>query len=610
MPITESLSATKERENARDRALMARSASGEREALEELFKLYNESIYHSSLRICRNADDAIEATQEAFLTVFRRMREHYAGISSFRDYLFTASRNASLKTIAKRRRAIPTEDMPEPNGDGFVNAYEDPERSLLIDEQQQMVHRASERLSDRQLEALKMYELDGLDYSRIGHELGLEPNAVAQLISRARQRLRTEVRFTSTAKESSTEICTKAMALMPKKVDRTLTKREATWLEPHIAGCDICKTNLNVMEEVGTSYRSLLPPSALIFELIFRDDALAKLYPSLSDASAPAVVNSTGGVKLFMHGRRLFVSFLVLGVTLAVGVSSSGPGVAGTSIDRGNTFSDAAAKQQVAYAGIGSGSDGSNLVEESEIASNEIKKGTQGDASQPNTVPTVGIPGSLTSEQPTADASPINSGPLSVIDPTTGFGGEADQAGVLGAGDGSASTSSSKSRRRTRNEARTASTRRTHSSSSRRTATVNTGLLSQFYMVSSGSGSSVKSSNGRRRSTGSKSRSSKSTKSGSSGRGTSSGSSSRSGSMPPSLTIPGTGTSGSTGTADSGSAGDTSSGSSDSGSGTSDTSRSGTDTSRSDSDSGSRTSDGSTTCDSRTCTDSDTSTRR
>ncbi len=281
MHATESLSAAKEQENARDRALMARSAIGEREALEELFKLYNERVYHSNLRICRNADDAVDATQEAFLTVFRRMRDHYADISSFRDYVFTSSRHASLKIIAKRRRAIPTAEVPEFPETSVVDASEDPERSLLIEDQQQVVQKASGRLSERQLEALKMYELDGMDYAQVGRELGLEANAVAQLISRARQKLRTEVRYSGAAQESSTEVCTKAMALMPKKVEGTLTKRQATWLEPHIEDCDVCKTNLNVMEEVGASYRSLLPPSALIFERVFRDDALAKLYPSL-----------------------------------------------------------------------------------------------------------------------------------------------------------------------------------------------------------------------------------------------------------------------------------------------------------------------------------------
>ena len=283
MPATEPLFAVKERENARDRALMARSASGEREALEELFNAYNERVYHSCLRVCRSPDDAVDATQEAFLNVFKRMREQNADISSFRDYIFTSSRNASLKIIAKRSRSVPTEEVPENAEDRVVDAIEDPERSLLIEDQKEIVRSASGRISKRQLDALKMYELDGMDYSDIGQQLELEPNAVAQLISRARQRLRTEVRYSGAAQHTSTEICTRAMALMSKKVDGTLTKRQAVWLNPHIESCDICKTNLNVMEEVGTSYRSLLPPSALIFERVFQDDALAQLYPRLTD---------------------------------------------------------------------------------------------------------------------------------------------------------------------------------------------------------------------------------------------------------------------------------------------------------------------------------------
>ena len=352
MPITESLSASRERENARDRALMARSASGERGALEELFKLYNERIYHSSLQICRNPDDAVEATQEAFLTVFRRLRDHYADISSFRDYVFASSRNASLKIIAKRRRAVPTEEVPESVETSVVDASEDPEKSVLIEDQQLTVQEASGQLSERQLEALKMYELDGMDYAQIGSKLDLEANAVAQLISRARQKLRTEVRYSGTATEASTEICTKAMALMPKKIDDTLTKRQAIWLDPHINDCDTCKTNLNMMEEVGASYRSLLPPSALIFERIFRDDALAKLFPSLSDAGPTKVAGATHGSKLLIFGKRLTAPLLLLGGFLAVGVATSGPGIQGPGAEYANTSGEVKNERQAVYSGV------------------------------------------------------------------------------------------------------------------------------------------------------------------------------------------------------------------------------------------------------------------
>lgn len=308
------------KENARDRALMARTASGDRDALEQLFTHYNKRIYRSCLHTCRNADDAMEATQEAFLTVFKRLRDYHLSISSFRDYLFMASRNASLKIISKRRQAISVVEIPEVEQYGSIDATEDPERSLLIADQQQLVRRASASLRTRQLDALKMYELDGMDYSEIGSKLGIEANAVSQLISRARKKLRTEVRNKGAAQRSSTKICARALMLMPKKVDSVLSSRESAWLDQHIDSCETCKTNLNMIEEIGTSYRSLLPPSELLFERIFSDEALTKVYPSLSGAGstvATRIVRRTGFLAL---GGKLAAATSTLVVLFSAGL--------------------------------------------------------------------------------------------------------------------------------------------------------------------------------------------------------------------------------------------------------------------------------------------------
>ncbi len=325
MSATELLSVARKREDARDRGLIKRSASGEHEALEELFRHYNGNIYHSCLRICRNADDAIEATQETFLSVFKKMHENPSGILSFRDYLFKASRNISLRTVSKCNRTMSSEEMPDHTDSGMdvLDAGEDPERALLIEDQQQIVREASERLTDRHLEALKMYELDGMDYAQIGRRINLETNAVAQLIARARHKLRNEVRYSGVAHKSTASTCVSAMKLMPKKVDGTLTKREAHWLDPHIKGCDGCKSNLSVMEEVGTSYRSLLPPSALIFEKLFLDDSLAKEFLPPVDKGIKLSALKTTWAKLAVFGTgSVALSVLLVGVIVPIVTSS------------------------------------------------------------------------------------------------------------------------------------------------------------------------------------------------------------------------------------------------------------------------------------------------
>ncbi len=272
-------------ENERDRSLVAAIRLGDRTGLEDLYRHYHERVYRSCLHTCRDPEDAIDATQEAFLNVFRRVGDIDLNIGSFRDYLFMTSRNISLKIIAKRGRSTPTSEPLEP--DGLVRATDDPERSALIGVQREIVRRATGSLNQRQVDALTMYEIEGKSYSEIGEYLGIEANAVAQLLMRARIRLKKAVRRRA-AQTPSNDGCSDALSLLSKKTDGVLHDGERDWLDSHLNGCDTCRTNLLVMEEVGANYRSLMPvPAALIFERVFSEEALAEILEQSrhSDAS-------------------------------------------------------------------------------------------------------------------------------------------------------------------------------------------------------------------------------------------------------------------------------------------------------------------------------------
>ena len=72
---------------------------------------------------------------------------------------------------------------------------EDPERAALLGAQQVEVRDANMRLAPRQRMVLALRELEDRSYAEIGEILGMNENAVAQLISRARIRLREELRM-------------------------------------------------------------------------------------------------------------------------------------------------------------------------------------------------------------------------------------------------------------------------------------------------------------------------------------------------------------------------------------------------------------------------------
>lgn len=267
------------REDSKDRLRMRRASQGDRAALEELYNTYYRRVYASCVKTCRNSDDAIEATQQAFLNVFRHITERDTEIKSFRDYLFMSSRNICLKIIASRARTVPSDDLIDQyQPSSAVEAGQDPQRSALIFDQQAIVRRALSSLPDRQRKALELFEIEGLSYEEVGTALSLRANAVAQLIMRTRQRLAREVRRAATASPAAvSQTCTDAMTLMSKKIEGRLSDTESAWLLPHLRSCQTCKTNLAVMEEVGASYRVIAPPAVLAFEQLFTSRAEASL---------------------------------------------------------------------------------------------------------------------------------------------------------------------------------------------------------------------------------------------------------------------------------------------------------------------------------------------
>lgn len=240
-------------EDARDRTLVRRASYGDKPAMEALYERYCDSIYKSCIKICRQPEDAIDAMHDAFLSVFGRLDKLDPEKLSFRDYIFASARNACLKVVSMRKRVELQDVVPEPKTVVIDDSHDDPERSLMIGDQQKIIRKASTELSSRHYQALVMYELDGMGYAEIGRQFDLDANAVGQLIMRARQRLRLEVqRNVALGSDESTQ-CARALALLPKKIEDGLSEREAGWLGTHLENCISCSTSLSLMQEVGES---------------------------------------------------------------------------------------------------------------------------------------------------------------------------------------------------------------------------------------------------------------------------------------------------------------------------------------------------------------------
>ena len=96
---------------ATDAALVQRYLRGEMAAFEELMRAHEDRVFAVCLRMLRNREAALDATQETFVTVFRKA-DRFAGKSAFSTWLYRVAVNTCYDQ-ARRNRRHAAEALPE-----------------------------------------------------------------------------------------------------------------------------------------------------------------------------------------------------------------------------------------------------------------------------------------------------------------------------------------------------------------------------------------------------------------------------------------------------------------------------------------------------------------
>ena len=240
-----------------DAVLVRRLRERDRTAWDELYSEYGVRLRGFAYRLTGNPHDADDLVQETFVRALPRLDRLDPATVELGPYLFTTLRNLFLKSVERGKRAEPVAEVPEPAEAGPIE--DDPERNTLLQRQQEEVRSANARLAPRQRLVLALRELEDRSYAEIGVIVGLKENAVAQLISRARDSLRTELRLAQVDPERLPEECRRYLPLLSRHLDGQLRGADLEATLAHLEGCSTCQDALDAMREAKRRYR-LLPP--------------------------------------------------------------------------------------------------------------------------------------------------------------------------------------------------------------------------------------------------------------------------------------------------------------------------------------------------------------
>lgn len=166
-----------------DEALLDRFQRGTQAAYEVLMRRHEDRIFGLALRMTGDRSDALEATQDTFISAFRQAAS-FRGDSSFGTWLYRIGINACRDLMRKRQR------LPEPvadPSDRTETASTGRVEDLVVDRVD--LARALAELSEEYRQAVVLHDLGGVPYEEIAAVAGVPIGTIKSRISRGRRRL-------------------------------------------------------------------------------------------------------------------------------------------------------------------------------------------------------------------------------------------------------------------------------------------------------------------------------------------------------------------------------------------------------------------------------------
>ncbi|MGH7727807.1 MAG: RNA polymerase sigma factor [Vulcanimicrobiaceae bacterium] len=179
---------------ANDERLAAAAGAGSAAAFETLVEEYRLPLLRLAYRLVHDPDEANDIVQDVFLRAFRKIDDFRAD-RPFDRWLYAIARNAAFDSLRRRRRATAFAQRE----DALPGSAPGPEELAVRDDEAMHIHDALGALPERYREALELYYVHDLRYREIAETLGIPLGTVKTFISRAKRKLRDDLRVRSLA---------------------------------------------------------------------------------------------------------------------------------------------------------------------------------------------------------------------------------------------------------------------------------------------------------------------------------------------------------------------------------------------------------------------------
>ncbi|MBH0131031.1 sigma-70 family RNA polymerase sigma factor [Salinibacterium sp. NK8237] len=273
-----------------DEQLLAQARTGVQNAFAELWSRH----YRSGVCVARQytSIDADDLVSEAFARIYQRVLAGGGPQGAFRPYLYTTIRNLA-STWGAASREVQVDEIAD---------FEDPttlEDPLAIALDHSLTAKAFRELPERWQSVLWYTEVEGMDPHEVAPLLGMSANSVAALSYRAREGLRKAWLQAHINDATASGECQWAMSKFGEHARKSLSGRDTTRIEAHLAGCARCSIVCEEVDEVGSRLALVMIPMLLGgvagggFLTAFGQGGAASLTAAAAPAMPAAVLAST-----------------------------------------------------------------------------------------------------------------------------------------------------------------------------------------------------------------------------------------------------------------------------------------------------------------------------
>ena len=176
-------------------ALIQYAQQGDLDAFNRLVLTYQDMVYNQAYRVMGEPAAADDATQEAFISAYRKLHTYRGG--SFKAWLLRIVTNACYDELRRRKRRPTTPLEPMDDFDEEIESPrwladpgEAPEDTAVRGELSEAIQHCLDDLSDDFRTVVILVDIQGMDYAEAADVMGTPLGTIKSRLARARRGMR------------------------------------------------------------------------------------------------------------------------------------------------------------------------------------------------------------------------------------------------------------------------------------------------------------------------------------------------------------------------------------------------------------------------------------